>query len=76
MTAEDRRELCTWRDCEQDATHPQLDNNQEQWANLCNAHAAEMDAALAAADPKALLRCWALAYGTREQFARRMMGDG
>lgn len=66
---------CTWRDCQRPATKPQIGGGGETWANLCGEHDAEINAAIDATDPKALLRCWALAHGSKERFAKRMFGE-
>lgn len=44
------------------------------WACLCDAHAAEQEAALRSGDAKRILQAWALAHGSREAFASRMLG--
>ena len=52
---------CTWKDCTAAASHPQLDGNGREWANLCCAHHAELEVALDSMDAKKLLRAWACA---------------
>lgn len=63
---------CTWRDCTNSATTPQIADDGEKWAELCGEHAAEQAKAQESGDAKAILRCWVLAHGSREAFARRM----
>lgn len=37
---------CTWVDCQSEATHPQLNKFDEEWANLCDEHNAKMKNAM------------------------------
>lgn len=63
---------CTWKECEQDARHPQIAQGGEVWANLCDQHHQEMEAAIEKLDPKTLLRAWICAQGGAEAAAKRM----
>lgn len=62
---------CTWKECEFEATTPQLDRGGKQWANLCDAHHAEVEGSFELG-PKATLRCWVLAQGGAKAAAARM----
>jgi hypothetical protein len=63
---------CTWEGCVADATHPQLDKAGHIWAQLCNEHHNELDAALEALSVKATLRAWVKAQGGAKAAARRV----
>jgi hypothetical protein len=55
---------CTWKDCNEKAEHPQLDKNNNEWANLCEAHNEKLEKALGSPDEiKTLLGCWVKASG-------------
>lgn len=64
---------CTWKECEDEGTKPQLDKNGEEWAVLCDEHDKELDESLDALEPKKLLRAWARAghgHPSRENFKK------
>lgn len=63
---------CTWKDCNQPATHPQLSNDGSEWANLCDSHSEEMEQAVTSLDPKTLVRSWILAMGGAKKAAKRL----
>ena len=64
---------CTWVECQNVASVPQIAKDGEQWANLCAAHDAEINAGLEALDAKKLLSCWVKAMGGAKAATRRMM---
>ncbi len=65
---------CTWVDCTEVATTPKIGNDGSQWANLCAAHAKELDDNLL--DPKAVLRCWVRAQGGAKRMVEKMRASG
>jgi len=64
---------CTWKNCAEEATHPQLDRNKNQWANLCEKHHNELKEAVGA-EPKCMLSAWIKATGGAEVAAARIQG--
>lgn len=56
-------ELCTWVDCKEIATHPQIAQDGERWANLCISHNEHLDQAIKSLDPKRILSVWIKAQG-------------
>ena len=68
---------CTWVDCQNDACYPQVGSDQVQWANLCEAHHREVEAASFSSpfDAKVMLRCWVRAMGGAKAAAKRMVGE-
>lgn len=67
-------EQCTWIDCEEVATVPQVGIDGSRWANLCPAHASELDSNLL--DPKGILRCWIRAQGGAKPIVEKMRASG
>lgn len=63
---------CTWQNCDRDASVPQVDRNGETWANLCGAHAWDMEDAIADADPRETVRAWIKAQGGAAAAAKRV----
>lgn len=57
------KQICTWKDCDGIAAFSQYDKNGKEWANLCDEHNEELDAAVEDPSPKAILRAWVLASG-------------
>ena len=64
--------VCTWAGCLRDGKHPQLNGQGNQWANLCDEHNTEHEAALASLNPKQLIRAWIKAIGGAKQMAGKM----
>ena len=68
---------CTWRDCSNEAAHPQIAKDGEQWANLCDEHNSKIDesidTAIANGDVRSLLSGWVKAQGGAEAAAGRMV---
>ena len=62
---------CTWKDCIEKATTPQLDKNGIEWANLCDAHHIELEEAIVSDNPKLLLSRWVRASGGASIMAKR-----
>jgi hypothetical protein len=62
---------CTWEGCDKLATKPQIAKDGEQWANLCDEHAAKVDAAAMDTRPGAILSTWIRAQGGPKAAARR-----
>ena len=62
---------CTWQDCTQ--LVPQIAKDGSQWADLCAAHAQELEDNLL--DAKGVLRCWVRAQGGAKAAAERMAID-
>ena len=54
--------ICTWEGCQEDAKNPQITEDGEQWANLCDFHNIEFGLAIIG-PPKKLLRAWVLSRG-------------
>ena len=64
---------CTWKECTRAGNESQIGRTGEEWALLCDEHAAEMEKALDTLEPKPILRAWALArhgHQSREDFIR------
>jgi len=62
---------CTWKDCMEEATIPQLDKGGKQWANLCNSHHVELEDAISSGNPALLLSRWIRAAGGASAMAKR-----
>ncbi len=67
---------CTWKGkdqdrCAADATQPQIGSDNQQWANLCDAHAERMNN-LVEKGPREMLGCWIAAGGGPKKMAERM----
>jgi hypothetical protein len=67
---------CTWKGCKSAAVHPQVATDGDRWANLCDEHNAQLEAAITKTEPEALLQCWTLAGGGAEKMAARVAGTG
>lgn len=67
-------EQCTWKDCVEPATKPQIAGDGKVWENLCDAHAAELDAPIDDLNVPKMLRAWILAQGGAQAAAERMTG--
>lgn len=65
---------CTWKECASDATQPQRGNDGSVWADLCEPHHVELDAAVGSMNVKKLMRAYVLAQGGAAAAARRMVG--
>lgn len=65
---------CTWIDCREQASVPQIGKDGSQWANLCPAHAKEVDDNLL--DVKGILRCWVRAQGGASAMVGKMRDSG
>lgn len=63
---------CTWEGCNRDASVPQVSEDGEAWANLCGAHAWDLEYAIAGPDPRETVRAWIKAQGGAVAAARRM----
>jgi len=63
---------CTWKDCKEKATNPQIAKDGEQWANLCDKHRKQLDDSIGK-DPSIMLWAWTKAGGGSEKMANRMM---
>ena len=63
---------CTWKNCTEEAKHPQIATGGEVWGNLCDKHHQELEDAIEKLDPKTLLRAWVLAQGGAEAATKRM----
>ena len=66
---------CTWRDCAAESVEVLQASDGEVWARLCAAHRDEYEGALRDGNAPKLLKVWALAHGSKEAFATRMMGS-
>jgi len=64
--------ICTWKDCKEEATMPQIGRNKQEWANLCPTHNAELDASIADSNPKMMLRAWVRASGGADALTKKM----
>ncbi len=67
---------CTWVDCRLDAAHPQVAEDGEQWANLCEDHNKELEESLDLAvsgNIKKMISSWIKAQGGSKKAAARMM---
>jgi hypothetical protein len=62
---------CTWLGCTNEATHPQIAKDKEQWANLCKSHDGILDLALQRG-PKFMIGAWIMAQGGPVKAADRM----
>ena len=68
---------CTWKDCNNDATNPQLDKYKNEWANLCNKHHEELEEAILGEsfNPKIALKSWILASGGAKKLSQGIMDE-
>ena len=66
--------VCTWVDCKEKGDVPQLDNNGNEWGNLCQEHHDEIENAIASEpfSAKTMLSCWIKAQGGAKKAASRM----
>jgi hypothetical protein len=66
--------VCTWKECQDEATHPQLTRDGRMWANLCDKHHERLvtSKSLDNFNPKSLLSSWVKAQGGAAAAARRM----
>ena len=65
--------ICTWEECNEQATRPQLDRDGNEWANLCEKHHNMIEETLG--DPKKIpqmLSYWVKAMGGAKAAAARM----
>ena len=65
--------VCTWKDCEALAEHPQVAEDGEVWANLCQDHHDVVEGAMTALEPRKLLWAWVNAQGGAKAASGRMM---
>lgn len=71
---------CTWQEnetigrCAGASAQVLRSEDGQPWAALCAQHYAEHEAALAAQEPRAILRCWVKASGGAAKLARRITG--
>ena len=63
---------CTWKDCKQEAIHPQFARDGEQWANLCGLHLKFLEDAMKDHNPRILLSAWIKAQGGAKKAANRV----
>lgn len=64
---------CTWVLCGEEATQPQIAEDGEQWANLCQAHHDELDRSTdMPLDAKKMLNAFILAQGGHAAMLGRM----
>ena len=66
--------VCTWVECTVEAKHVQNDRNGEPWADLCDAHDEELDAAITCMDAKRMLSSWVKASGGPKKMMETMTG--
>lgn len=69
-TQQNETRACTWKGCNGQARHRQLDRNKREWADLCDTHHKELEEALNTLTPQPLLKCWVLASGGAEKMAK------
>jgi hypothetical protein len=67
---------CTWVEpktgrCHNLATLPQIAKDGERWANLCNAHDAELSLSVDSLDVRMMLSSWVRAGGGPKKMAAR-----
>lgn len=65
---------CTWESCEAEATTPQYSVDKSVWANLCPAHAIEIDTMFDDFNAAKCLRLWIKAHGGPKKLASKMVG--
>ena len=69
-------DICTWEDCHEPALMTRIADDGEQWANLCEQHAKELEHAETVAltsDPRQILAAWIKAQGGTEKAVEQMM---
>lgn len=66
---------CTWINCESEAKYPQIAEDGDVWANLCDTHNQELDSSLDSTNPKILLSVWVKAQGGAKRAAQRTLGQ-
>lgn len=66
--------MCTWKYCEKNAVHPQVASDGEVWANLCDEHHAELEAAIGDR-PEKMISAWVLAMGGAKLASRRVLKE-
>lgn len=63
---------CTWVDCKNTATSPQIAKDGQQWANLCDEHVIALEKAQSNA--KGMIGAWIKAQGGAKIATDRVMG--
>jgi hypothetical protein len=68
---------CTWKDCPNEAKHPQVASDEQEWANLCDEHKSELDWSILQTgetqDIRSLMSVWIKAQGGAKKAAKRMI---
>ena len=62
---------CTWVDCTEASTHPQIGQTGQVWANLCLHHHAELNTAMSTSVPR-MLSAWIKAQGGAKKASMRV----
>jgi len=66
-------DTCTWKDCNGKANNPQVADDGEVWATLCDNHNDKLASAMN--DPPRILSYWILAQGGTQGAMRRFGFD-
>lgn len=64
---------CTWKDCDNPASHPQMSEDGKTWAQLCIVHEGQLNDAMISGEPKKILSAYVKAQGGAQAAAARMM---
>lgn len=67
--------VCTWKDCNREANHPQISKDGKEWANLCYNHYTELIDSMRSDDPGKILHSWVLAQGGAKIAASRILRE-
>jgi hypothetical protein len=69
--------ICTWKDCNDKASNPQLDKNGNEWANLCEYHHKKLEDSIVGENfnPKIALKNWILASGGAKEMTKKIIGE-
>lgn len=60
---------CTWWQCENDATEPQVNPDGSMWANLCKEHSTVMDDAINTGDSFKIFAAWVKSQGDKDDLS-------
>ena len=64
---------CTWVDCKNEASVPQIAKDGKEWANLCEMHDREINQSIENYDIRRILSGWVKAQGGGKKAAARLI---
>ena len=67
------RDICTWKDCNNDSKKKQLDRDKKVWANLCRMHHKYLEQSTTSTNVREVLKAWVLAQGGPKKATSRII---